>query len=353
MAALKPLFCHRISLLRHWANRLISLICENPVFGKLQSVFWKIDVSDFDLRELVDSLTAKTNVDHPDIRFSVEVAVSPAVPNSLKGDPRRIRQILLKIIRDALKYCGESTVLLTVWSKPSLMPGTSVVVFAVSDDRSNKYFDKQSQLPAHHHQVKASTALLTKCRRISEKIGGHLWYQHEPGEDCTCYFEIPLQIGGAPAIGKNSSSGIPDPAKRRHPDFRPLDALSPDAFFPPTEPVDRLTNLRLLARRRNNLLKIELANYFTALTTELDHLSTALLEKKKPAATYYAHLLCGRFCFIYERELDQLSHQIEVIVTRGQWSDARERFEELLILKEALRLRIVASDLFAPPELVR
>jgi hypothetical protein len=74
------------------------------------------------------------------------------------------------------------------------------------------------------------------------------------------------------------------------------------------------------------------------------------MQAERPAdAAHYAHRLCGRFSFIYERELEQLLRDIEEDAARGHWADARRLRAEVDTAVEAMRVRLASSAPTAPP----
>jgi CheY-like chemotaxis protein len=119
------------------------------------------------------------------------------------------------------------------------------------------------------------------------------------------------------------------------------------AAVPP--PVDGLANLRLLADKKQIRFEDELALYLSELQLELEQLGAAVNDEDTREAGHYAHLLCGRCSFIYERELEHLLRQMEETVAKGLWPEARRQWSELQARSSDLRLRLVSSAPAAPP----
>ena len=67
------------------------------------------------------------------------------------------------------------------------------------------------------------------------------------------------------------------------------------------------------------------------------------------AAGRFAHMLCGRCSFIYERELEQVQRRIEAAVAAGRWAEARRDSGEFAAQLAARRVSLAASDSGAVP----
>ena len=118
---------------------------------------------------------------------------------------------------------------------------------------------------------------------------------------------------------------------------------------PAAPSVDGLANLRLLAEKKKIRFEEELALYLSELQLELDQLGAAVHDEDTPEAAHYAHLLCGRCSFIYERTLEHLLRRIEETVAKGLWPEARQQWTEVQALAAELRLRLASSVPTVPP----
>ena len=97
-------------------------------------------------------------------------------------------------------------------------------------------------------------------------------------------------------------------------------------------------------------LEDELALYLSELQLEMENLGGAIHDEDVREAAHYAHLLCGRTSFIYERDIEQNFRRLEEIVARGHWGDARQVFAELRKLTAALPVRLASGGPTARPE---
>lgn len=454
----------KFGLLRQCANHLSSLLEDILDISKVQAGVVELDVKPFDLYELTDAITAMSASDSEKYKIPVEIAISPGVPRYLHGDPRRIRQILLNFVSNALKFSGRGQVDVTVWCKPTGSPERTEVVFAISDDGPGITPEEQRRLfnrfergaAARQGRVPGTGLGLALCKGFAEKMGGKIWLESEPGQGSCFYFSAPFLVAPDPAesepapppetpAGKKAlvvddqeynrivlsdllaklgyeavatgeggealqhaekeifalvfldydlpgMSGLevargiralPTATAKAHilattafttPEKQAQClAAGMDAFLgkpvtlerlrkalagfdssstpPPPAPTvaDGLANLRLLASKKNVRFEEELALYLSELNLELDNLGAAVHDEDIPEAAHYAHLLCGRCSFIYERDLEQNFRRLEEIIAREHWADARQLVTELRKLAAALPVKLASGAPTAPP----
>jgi len=459
---LDPESRRKFGLLRQCASHLSSLLEDILDVSKIQAGIIELETKPFDLYELTDAVVAMTAADSEKYRIPVEVAISPGVPRYLQGDPRRVRQILLNFVSNALKFSGRGQVDLTVWCKPAAGPDRTEVIFAVSDDGPGISAEEQKKLfkrfergaAAQHGRVPGTGLGLALCKGFAEKMGGNIWLESEPGHGACFYFSAPFPVAPDPTDQESASAALITANKQalvvddqeynrvvlcdlltglgyasksagsgeealqlaeQHVfdlvflDYdlpgvsglavaRGIRALSTpsagarifattafstpekqaqclaagmNAFLgkpvtlerlrralatsdepvpgPAAAPADGLANLRLLARKKNVRFEDELALYLSELQLEMENLGGAIHDEDTREAAHYAHLLCGRTSFIYQRDLEQNFRRLEEIVARGHWGDARQLFGELRKLTTALPVKLASGAPTAPP----
>ncbi len=206
----------KFSLLRQCASHLSSLLEDILDFSKVQAGAIELDPKPFDLPELVESVAAITRADSEKYGVPVELAVSPAVPRELVGDARRIRQILINFVSNALKFSGRGQVSVTVWCK-SLGLAQTEVIFAVSDEGPGISAEEQTRLftrfergaAAQKGRVPGTGLGLALCKGLAEKMGGRIWLESELGQGSCFYFSAPFAVAAAPA---EPAAAAPAPA---------------------------------------------------------------------------------------------------------------------------------------------
>ena len=189
-----------IGLVKASAGALLSIVNEILDFSKIEAGKLDLEEVPFDLRKLVRetvrSMTLRAQQKGLDLRCDV-----PAnLPRTMKGDPGRLRQVLLNLLGNAIKFTQQGSVML------ALAMGAEVdercdITFAVSDTGIGIPLDKQKLIFEAFAQVDGSTTRqfggtglgLTICRRLVILMQGDLAVSSEPGKGSTFRFTVPLR----------------------------------------------------------------------------------------------------------------------------------------------------------------
>ncbi|MEJ1974221.1 MAG: histidine kinase dimerization/phospho-acceptor domain-containing protein [Lacunisphaera sp.] len=189
---LDPESRRKFGLLRECASHLSSLLEDILDISKMQAGVIELEVKPFDLNELIDAVVAMSTSDSEKYHIPVEAAISPGVPNYLHGDPRRIRQILLNFVSNALKFSGRGQVEITVWCKPAATPDHIEVIFAVSDDGPGISAEEQKKL----------------FQRFERGCGGATWPRARHGPRPGPVQGLRRKNGRAPLARERAGPGI-------------------------------------------------------------------------------------------------------------------------------------------------
>ena len=118
----------------------------------------------------------------------------PATPPPVAADPDKLRQVLVNLIENAVKYSDEGRI------EVRLEPHNGEMRFSVSDEglgippeEHERIFDKFHRLdPDMTHGVGGTGLGLYICRELVERMDGRIWVDSEPGKGTTFTFELPL-----------------------------------------------------------------------------------------------------------------------------------------------------------------
>ncbi|HVU63957.1 MAG TPA: ATP-binding protein, partial [Phycisphaerales bacterium] len=210
---------------------LLSLINDILDYSKLGA--GKVELESIDIN--IAGLCAELNdmfarrVEEKNITLSCEV--SPYLPRVVRGDPTRLRQILLNLISNAIKFTNEGGVVVRATPEydqapPEPPPAPAgeqatpesrpvVVRFTVTDtgigipsDRVDRLFKSFSQVDASTTRRYGGTGLgLAICKSLVDIMGGEIGVSSEEGRGSTFWFTIPLEVSG------NQSAGAPTDRK--------------------------------------------------------------------------------------------------------------------------------------------
>jgi PAS domain S-box-containing protein len=190
-----------IGLVRLSAESLLSIINDILDFSKIDAGKMELESIPFDLREtLHETLMALSlRAQQKGLEFVYEV--QPEVPEALLGDPGRIRQILVNLVGNAIKFTEHGEIFVSV-DEQSQGSATIALHFAVKDtgigiplDKQEKIFDAFSQADGSMTRKYGGTGLgLTICVRLVEMMGGRVWLESQRGQGSTFHFTVHLAL---------------------------------------------------------------------------------------------------------------------------------------------------------------
>jgi PAS domain S-box-containing protein len=190
------------------ANTLLRLLNDILDFAKFESGRLEMEQIDFDLRATLD--TAINSV-APQVRrkgLALECTVAPEVPEILRGDPSRLRQAILNLIGNSVKFTDAGTVRLHV--APRAQTGDRVLLqFSVSDTgigipagKIHSIFDAFTQADGSTTRRYGGFGLgLAITKQIISLMGGRLWAESVEGEGSTFHFTTQFEVVGARSEG--------------------------------------------------------------------------------------------------------------------------------------------------------
>jgi two-component system, sensor histidine kinase and response regulator len=195
-----------LGLVRLSAESLLSIINDILDFSKIEAGKLELESIPFDLREsLGETLRALSfRTDQKGLELIYEV--QPDVPEALVGDPGRIRQILINLIGNSIKFTDHGEIFVNV-EEQSQGLNTTFLHFAVKDtgvgipeDKQVKIFEAFSQADGSMARKYGGTGLgLTICVRLVGMMGGRIWVESQPGSGSTFHFTVQLGVQDTPS----------------------------------------------------------------------------------------------------------------------------------------------------------
>jgi signal transduction histidine kinase/DNA-binding response OmpR family regulator len=193
-----------LETVRSSADALLGIINDILDFSKIEARKLDIDVIDFDLRyAIADTLRTLAPRAHAK---GLELAcdISPDVPPAVGGDPSRLRQILVNLIGNAVKFTERGEVVVRVGCTRVDSQRVSVT-FTVSDTGIGIETEKHATVFEPFAQADASTTRrfggtglgLTISARLIELMGGAIRIESELGRGTQVYVSLPFEIRGA------------------------------------------------------------------------------------------------------------------------------------------------------------
>jgi PAS domain S-box-containing protein len=184
-------------VIRTSGEALLSVINDILDFSKIEAGRLDLEIHPFDLRECVESAMDVVAPIAADKALDLAYLLDPEAPEALIGDAARLRQILLNLLNNAVKFTEQGEVVLTVDSA-SLADGRQRVHFSVRDtgigipqERVDTLFESFSQVDTSTTRRYGGTGLgLAISMRLAEAMGGKIWVESRVGKGSTFHFTV-------------------------------------------------------------------------------------------------------------------------------------------------------------------
>jgi PAS domain S-box-containing protein len=188
-------------------DSLLAVINDILDFSKIEAGRIDLELIDFNLRDCLETTlkTLAVRADEKGLELLCEIA--PEVPEVVRGDSSRLRQVLANLIGNAIKFTDEGEVALKAQIQ-SEIGECRVLHFTVSDsgigipaDKQLAIFDPFSQADNSTTRKYGGTGLgLTISSRLVEMMGGKIWIESEVGKGSYFHFTVRLGVADTTAI---------------------------------------------------------------------------------------------------------------------------------------------------------
>ena len=191
-------------LVKSSANALLGIINDILDFSKIEAGKLDFEHIDFSLRDCV-ALAVRTlqqRAAEKDLQLTAQV--SPDVPDSLVGDPHRLRQVLINLLSNGIKFTTAGSVTLLVQpGQTGDVGGKAAIHFRVQDTGVGIPPEKQSLIFEAFSQADTSTTRryggtglgLTISAQLVQAMGGHIGVESTPGHGSTFHFTAHFDRG--------------------------------------------------------------------------------------------------------------------------------------------------------------
>ncbi|WP_341914015.1 ATP-binding protein [Ferrovibrio terrae] len=191
-----------VGVIRESAESLLGIINDILDYSRLEAGKLKVSPSAIRLRVLMDSMSALFSSACAQKKLGFRTEIDPALPPGIESDPMRLRQILVNLIGNAVKFT--TTGHITLRAKPArLANDVAGVRFEIEDTGPGisaaaqaSIFERFAQEDGSISRRFGGTGLgLAICRRLCHLLGGEIGCHSQQGRGALFWIEIPLELG--------------------------------------------------------------------------------------------------------------------------------------------------------------
>ena len=199
-----------LSTVKLSAESLLSIINDILDFSKIEVGRLELDSFEFNIHEVVGSTLKGIAIRAHQKGLELVYDIRPSVPDVLVGDAHRLRQILLNLVANAIKFTEQGEVVVTLDNAPERGPNMMHMVvrdtgIGIAHDKQSLIFEAFSQADSSHSRRYGGTGLgLAITSRLVRLMGGEIFVSSEPGQGSEFHVVLPF------AAGASNSLAIPE-----------------------------------------------------------------------------------------------------------------------------------------------
>ncbi|WP_147819710.1 ATP-binding protein [Salidesulfovibrio onnuriiensis] len=199
---------------------LLTVINDILDFSKIEAQKLTLEKIDFSLTTVLDTLMEIHSIQAKGKQLDISCHMDSSVPDCLRGDPSRLRQVLINLVANAIKFTPRGSIHISVRNKPlNGHPGSKAVrlEFAVQDtgigipeDKQQAIFESFLQADDSVTRKHGGTGLgLAISKLLVDLMHGRIHVQSEPGKGSTFSFTAEFEAGDPEKIQKGEPAGEP------------------------------------------------------------------------------------------------------------------------------------------------
>ncbi len=206
-----------LQLVKSSADSLLVIVNDILDFSKMEAGKMTIESIPFALRSTLHDCLKPLAMKAHEKKLEVLIDVGPEVADQLHGDPGRLRQLIINLVGNAIKFTAQGEVAVIV-STEAVDLDRAMLHVAVRDTGIGIPADKQALVFESFSQADNSTTRkyggtglgLAICARLCELMGGRIWLESEPGKGSTFHFtmQVGVSLSTTPELEHTSMQGL-------------------------------------------------------------------------------------------------------------------------------------------------
>jgi len=192
---LSPLQREYLEIVKSSADSLLTVINDILDFSKIEAGKMELDATSFYLRDMIADVVKPLALRAEQKGVELIYDVAPDVPDCLVGDPHRLKQVIVNLVGNAIKFTGEGEIVVRVIPE-NLGKHDALLHFMVTDTGIGIPEEKQALIFEAFSQADSSTTRkyggtglgLTISGKLVKLMGGRIWVESEPGKGSTFHF---------------------------------------------------------------------------------------------------------------------------------------------------------------------
>lgn len=201
-----------MEIVHNSGEALLTIINDILDYSRIEAGFIDLESVDFDVEDTIADLAGTLALRAEQQGLELLYSVEPGVPSNVRGDPGRLRQILLNLVGNAIKFTesGEVTIRCALDSEED---EHVVLRFTIRDtgigiprEKASAIFESFTQVDASTTRRYGGTGLgLTISRRLVEKMGGSIGVESEVGRGSEFWFTVRLERSTADVVAPSET----------------------------------------------------------------------------------------------------------------------------------------------------
>ena len=213
--AIRERDCKHVFTIKKSCTGLLSIINDILDFSKIESGTFEVSPMDYHFTSLIDDVTNIIKIKIQESRLEFRIDIDSQIPNVLFGDETRVRQVMLNILDNAIKYTSKGFVAFSVKGTPVDADNVLLTIevadsgMGIKKEDIEKLFTDFVQLdPVKNSGIEGTGLGLAIAQRLVKEMGGNISAQSEYGKGSTFTITLPQGISSNTIIGHRSVVSI-------------------------------------------------------------------------------------------------------------------------------------------------